>query len=176
LLVTWKDGSSERLKLNKSKEAYPVQVAEYAVTNKIAHEPVFNWWVHEALQKLNQIKSKVKSKYWRTTHKFGVRVPKTVEEALLIDNKTNTDFWRKALTKEMSKVKVAWRTEHGYTPKQVRTGKAATLIGYQEIKCHVIFDVKMDFFTRKACFVAGGHMTKTPESITYSSVVSRDSI
>jgi hypothetical protein len=31
-------------------------------------------------------------------------------------------------------------------------------------------------FTRKARFVAGGHMTETPESMTYSSVVSRDSI
>jgi hypothetical protein len=31
-------------------------------------------------------------------------------------------------------------------------------------------------FTRKAQFVAGGHMTETPGSITYSSVVSRDSV
>jgi hypothetical protein len=30
--------------------------------------------------------------------------------------------------------------------------------------------------TRKAQFVAGGHMTKTPASLTYSSVVSRDSV
>ena len=39
----------------------------------------------------------------------------------------------------------------------------------------MIFDVKMDF-TRKARFVAGGHTTDTPCSITYSSVVSRDSV
>jgi len=39
----------------------------------------------------------------------------------------------------------------------------------------MIFDVKMDF-TRKARLVAGGHMTETPSSITYSSVVSRDSV
>jgi hypothetical protein len=37
------------------------------------------------------------------------------------------------------------------------------------------FEVKMDF-TRKARFVAGGHMTDPPTEITYSSVVSRDSI
>jgi hypothetical protein len=40
----------------------------------------------------------------------------------------------------------------------------------------MVFDIKMDNLTRKACFVAGGHMTETPNSITYSSVVSRDSI
>jgi len=31
-------------------------------------------------------------------------------------------------------------------------------------------------FTRKARFVAGGHMTETPSSLTYSSVVSRESV
>lgn len=48
-------------------------------------------------------------------------------------------------------------------------------VGYQFIKCHMIFDVKMDF-TRKARLVAGGHMTEIPASLTYSSVVSRDSV
>ena len=48
------------------------------------------------------------------------------------------------------------------------------LVGYQEIKCHMIFDIKMDF-TRKAWFV-GGHTTETPASTTYSSVVLRDSV
>ena len=90
-----------------------MQVAEYAATNKIAHEPAFNWWVHDVLRKRNRIISKVKSKYWRTTHKFGIRVPKTVEEALLIDDETKTDFWRKALAKEMSKVKVRGLTDGG---------------------------------------------------------------
>jgi hypothetical protein len=37
-------------------------------------------------------------------------VPETVEEALAIDNETGTDFWRKALGTEMTKVKVAWKT------------------------------------------------------------------
>jgi hypothetical protein len=48
-------------------------------------------------------------------------------------------------------------------------------VGYQEITCHMVFDVKMDL-TRKAWFVAGGHMTETPASLTCSSVVSWDSI
>ena len=30
-------------------------------------------------------------------------------------------------------------------------------------------------FSRKANFVAGGHMAKTPSSLTYSSLVSQDS-
>ena len=34
--------------------------------------------------------------------------------------------------------------------------------GYQQIHCHMIFDVKMgENFRRKARMVAGGHRTKT---------------
>ena len=50
-------------------------------------------------------------------------------------------------------------------------------IGYQEIKCRIIFDVKLgENFRRKARLVGGAHTTVTPASITYSSVVSRDSV
>ena len=48
-------------------------------------------------------------------------------------------------------------------------------MGYTKIKCHMIFNIKFDF-TRKARFVAGGHLTEPPSSITYSTVVSRESI
>ena len=50
-------------------------------------------------------------------------------------------------------------------------------IGYQEIACHMIFDVKLGGnFRRKTRLVGGGHTTKAPSCITYSSVVSRDSV
>jgi hypothetical protein len=49
-------------------------------------------------------------------------------------------------------------------------------LGYQTIKCHIVFDVKVDNFANKARMVAGGHMTEPPSTITYASVVSRDSI
>ncbi len=37
LLVSWKDGSSDWLPLKDLKDAYPVQIAEYAAANRIAH-------------------------------------------------------------------------------------------------------------------------------------------
>ena len=49
-------------------------------------------------------------------------------------------------------------------------------IGYKFIRCHMIFDVKMEDFRRKSRLVAGGHMTDTPAAITYDSVVSRESV
>ena len=79
------------------------------------------------------------------------------------------------MNKEMSKAKVSWEVLDGISPEDVRSGRIEKLIGYQEIRNHIVFDVKMDF-TRKARYCAGGHTTDAPEGITYSSVVSRDSI
>ncbi len=59
--------------------------------------------------------------------------------------KTGTDFLQKALGKEMTKVKVVWKSADGVTPEQARTGKELSMIGFQEIQCHVIFVVKLDF-------------------------------
>jgi hypothetical protein len=76
--------------LKDLKESNPIEVAEYAVANRIDQEPAFKWWVPHTLQKRNRIISKVKSWYWRLTHKFGVKLPHTVEEALEIDRVTST--------------------------------------------------------------------------------------
>jgi hypothetical protein len=40
----------------------------------------------------------------------------------------------------------------------------------------MVWDVKMEDFRRKARFMAGGHMTETPTSNTYASVVSHEPV
>ncbi len=76
----------------------------------------------------------------------------------------------------MSKAKVAYVPIEGVTPEEVRANKVDQLCGFQEIKCHIVFDVKMDF-TWKARFAAGGHTTVPPNSLAYSSsVVSQENI
>ena len=37
---------------------------------------------------------------------------------------------------------------------------------FKQINCHMIFDVKMEDFRRKARLVAGGHMTEAPKCQT----------
>ena len=49
--------------------------------------------------------------------------------------------------------------------------------GYQRMECHMIFDIKLDGFRRKARLVAGGHQMEPPASVlTYASVVSRETV
>ena len=89
-----------------------------------------------------------------------------MQEALQINKEIGTDFWWQAIQKEMKKVMIAFDYDESVTPDQIRDGLAkGKYVGFQEIKCHMIFDVKMDL-TRKARFVAGGHLTKPPSSIT----------
>jgi hypothetical protein len=47
---------------------------------------------------------------------------------------------------------------------------------YQEIRCHMIFDVKMEDSPRKTRFIVGGQTTDTPHAMTDASVVSRESV
>ncbi|KAL7527783.1 hypothetical protein ACHAWF_002305 [Thalassiosira exigua] len=173
MLVEWKGGTSSWLRLRDVKEASPVELAEYAVTMDLDKEPAFTWWVDYVSKKRKMIIKKAKSKYWRTTQKCGIQIPKTPEEALRIDRETGTDFWEKAMIKEMTKAKVSYELVDGCMPEEVRSNQVPALRGYQEISCHIIFDVKMDF-TLKARFVANGSTTDTPSALTYSSVLSRD--
>ena len=168
-LVRWKDGSTLWVALKDLKQSNPVEVAEYAVGAKLSGEPAFAWWTHWVLKKRNRIVGKVKTKYWIRTHKFGFKIPKNVQEAKDFDRENGNTLWWDAICKEMKNVRVAFEVFEGT--------EADIPIGYQKVDCHLIFDIKMgENFRRKARQVAGGHKTEAPASITYSSVVSRDSV
>ena len=166
--MIWKDGSSNWIPIRDLKESYPLQLAEYAVNNKLVEEEVFSWWLPYVLKKRKTIIAKLKSKYWQRSHKYGIRIPKTVEEALQIDKDEGNTLWADAIEEEMKQIRPAF---------QLYKGDTKSLIGYQEITTHFIFDTKLgENFRRKARLAADGHKTPTPSSVTYSSVVSRDSV
>jgi hypothetical protein len=150
------------------KEAYPVQTAEYAVNNKLENQPAFAWWVGAVLRRRDRIIiSATKKRYHKRTHKFGIELPITVKQALKIDRRTGTTYWRDALQREITNVKVAF---------DVSDDSDELPPGYQQIDCHMIFDIKLGSLARKCRLVAGGHKTDPPAAITYASVVSRESV
>jgi hypothetical protein len=108
--------------------------------------------------------SAVKPRTRKKCQKFDLEIPTSVQRALEIDQKTGTDFQKKAIDKEMKHVICLFDTlEDG--AKEPNMSK--------RISCCIIFDIKMDF-THKAWFVAGGHVTDLPANIMYSSVVAQD--
>jgi hypothetical protein len=106
------------------------------------------------------------TRYVKRMHKFGIELPKTVEQALEIDRATGMTYWHDAVQKEMQNISVAF----DFLPEN-----EPIPIGYTKISLHMVFDIKIDF-THKVHLVAGGHVMDVPSNLTYSSVVSRESV
>jgi hypothetical protein len=164
MLIEWTDGRRQWVDLKLLKHSNQLQVAEYAAARGLTEEPAFAWWVPYTLRKRDVIVSAVKAR--RTTHKYGIEVPRSLKEALALDVKNGNNYWSEAVGKEMGTIVVAF---------EILEPNARPPPGWTRSSGHLIFDVKMDF-TRKARWVKDGH--RTPDAITpsYAGVVSRDSI
>jgi hypothetical protein len=145
-----------------------LEVAEYSLAQGIDHEAAFCWWAPHVIKRHEQIISAVNNCYLKQTHKLGIAVPKTVQDAVQLDLANGNTLWMDTVALEIASVGVAF--------KQLPDGKDAP-IGYQFIECHMIFDVKLDGFRRKARMVAGGHMAEVPPAVmTYASMVLQESV
>eukprot|EP00957_Ditylum_brightwellii_P149898 11416440-Ditylum_brightwellii.AAC.2 len=137
------------------KESNSLQVAEYVIVHKLTEEPAFVWLVKEIVKKHNRLIYKMQPRMPKKTHKFGIKVPCNLKEARAIDRETGTNFWEKAIVKEMKNVGIVCQLlEEGEKPP----------IGSKWIPCHMV----------KARWVAGGHRNDPPKHLTYSAVVSRE--
>ena len=123
VLLKWKDGTSTWNTLKDVKDSYPVQLATYAIKNNLDKTPAFAWWVPYVIRKKNRIINKLKSKYWSRTHKYGIRIPKTVAETLEIDRENGNTLWWDAIMLEMKNVRPAF---------EVYKGDIKKLVGYQK--------------------------------------------
>jgi hypothetical protein len=165
LCVEWKYGTTSWERLADLKEINPVEVSEYAAAKILLDTPDFVWWAPRVLKKRTRITAAVTKRYHKRTHKFGIEVPKNWDDCVRLDKENDNTLWQDAVRKEMKNFRIAFK---------ILNGEEAPPPTYQEIRCHMIFDVKMEDFWRKARFVAGGHTTDTPHAITYASVVSRE--
>jgi hypothetical protein len=162
LEVEWRDSGKTWIELKTMKEPNAVEVAEYALTNKIPHEPAFYWWVHDVIRCKKHLIKLSQTRFIRPQYKHGICVPRNIKEAI----NNGIKFWEEAIAKEMKNVRVAFKFLE-------LSEKSASV--YKKISLRMMFNVKMDF-TQKARLVAGGHLTDPLSCLTYSSVVSRESV
>ena len=103
----------------------------------------------------------------RKNIKFGVTIPQSLEECLVLDCEIGNDPWQRATEKEINKVRIAFT---------LFTGDEKPPEDSKEINYCIIWDCKMDL-TRKASLVTGGDLNKNvPRHINYSSIVSRECV
>ena len=48
----------------------------------------------------------MKSKYWFRMHKYGIKIPESVNKAYKTDTENINIYWRDAINQEMEKVRV----------------------------------------------------------------------
>ena len=166
LLVKWKDQSESWVRLSELKESIPVETAEFAKSRGIDDKSTFAWWVPHTLKKRNAIISAMKMRLRKTTHKYGIQIPTSIDHAMEVDRKNGNTMWRDALALEMFNVRVAFEI--------LEEGQPAPL-GWKKASRHLIWDVKMDF-SRNARWVLDGHKTPDPIGSTFAGVVSCESV
>ena len=65
------------------------------------------------------------------THKFGIKVPKSVEQAVQFDKENGNTLWWDEIFQEMKNVRIAF---------EIFEGEVKDIpIGYQKVDCHMIF-------------------------------------
>ena len=100
---------------------------------------------------ISKVKQSGAKKYFKRKINFGIEFPKTVQESMSLDNNNDNILWADSIAKEMCPVWFSFyiREKGGAPPQE-----------HQFIKCHMVFNVKIEDQQCKARMVAGGHMTK----------------
>ena len=69
------------------------------MANGMEEDPVLKWRVKDVLKKRDSIIEKEKSNYWQKSHKFGIIIPKSLQDTSDIDKESKTSYWREYVRK-----------------------------------------------------------------------------
>ena len=87
-----------------------MQTTEFAVVQGNDHELTFNKWIENMLKKRDRIIASIRkqqTRYLKRSHKFGIELPQTVEQDLVLDAKNGNTLWTDAISKEVENVRLA---------------------------------------------------------------------
>ena len=127
-------------------------MVEYAKSRCITDEPAFAWWVPYTMRKRDVILSAIKSRIRKTTHKYGIEIPKSIKHGHRLDKENINKFWRDDNTTKINNAGVAF---------EVLTEGQNPPVRWPNVTRHLIWDVEMDF-TRKAIWILDRQKNPTP--------------
>ena len=166
MLVRFTDGTNQWVPLRILKEVNPVETADYAIANNIANQPVFSYWVPYVIRKRDVIISSISQRLRKTNTKYGIKIPKSMNEVNTFDIENGNNLWHDATAKETANIMVAF---------EILEDNKVPPPGWTKSSGHMIWDVKLDF-THKDRWVKDGHCTPDPEWSIYSGVVSCETV
>jgi hypothetical protein len=175
VLVEWETGETTYEPLSIIAEDDPITCAKYAKDNDLLDTPgwkQFKKYTHAAFQVVNAAKrSKIRQSKVLMKTQYGYLVPRTYEEAVMLDKQNGNRKWQDAVDLELQQIS-DYQTFKDYgiaTWDQGKISNAPT--GYKKIRVHLVFAVKHDG-RHKARLVADGHLTEQPIESIYSGVSS----
>ena len=138
LKILWDDNSISWEPLEVFKIDDPISVATYARKEKLLDMPTWKW-CKKYIEKRRLFTSMTRHIFTAkgkatTRYQFGVRVPKSVKEAIEFDKQEGNNLWRDAMKEEMDKIE-----EY-----KVFIESKNIPSGYIKIPCHMVFAVKFD--------------------------------
>ena len=116
-----------------------MEIAEYAISDKLEKETVFAWWVPHVIKKRNKINYAVASRLQIKNMKYGMKIPTSTTEAYGIDKENGNILWRDAIKNEMENVSFAFEV--------LEDGKKSST-AHKQVPFHMIYDIKMAFIVK----------------------------
>ena len=65
---------------------------EFAITIDIDEEPAFSWWIPYTLRRRDKIIAKLNKRIKKISHKYGVKIPTSIERTDKIDTANGSTF------------------------------------------------------------------------------------
>ena len=105
--VLWDTGEEDWQPLNKIKADDPITLAKYVEAKGLVDKPYWKWANRyiknkRSLRLCRQVF--LARKKTGPVYKLGVQVPRTTKEALLLEEQSNSNLWKDAIAKEMTKI------------------------------------------------------------------------
>ncbi len=153
----------------------PVTLAKYAEDKGILDQTGWRWAKQYCKNKkklerqLNQCRMMAKRTGRAVKYKFGVRIPRSIQEAYTLDKENGNTLWRDAIQKEVNLL-----TEI-YPSFRVPDNPDEITKEYQYIPILWVLDCKVDG-RRRARAVGGGHRTEDIAFDLYSGVVDLETV
>lgn len=157
--------------LKNIRAADPITLSEYAREKKLLQTKGWKWAKKYRInsKKMIRLARRIfQAKRTDVKYQFGVRVPRTVEEAYRLDKENGNTLWRDAIRKEIQQL-LDYQTF-----RILMLGERAP-DDHQKVPLIMAFAVKHDG-RRKARCCAGGHVTDPGNAEVYSSVVAPEGV
>ena len=114
---------------------------------------MFSWWVPYTLNKRGIVISSIRLRLIKTTCKYVIKIPTSVDYLYKIDKKNKDTFWQYKIFKEMNNAGISlgilYRDHH-------------VPVGWKKITDRMVFGVKI-YFAKKAHWLLDGNRTPDPE-------------